>query len=212
MNYIFNKPHQHRLTVAMSGGGDPFVSPLFRPLLISTDGTKFPNLRFEIWTNGILLTPLMWDKMSGIHQNLGVISVSVDAGCEEDYAKLRPGGNWSLLQKNLEFIGQKRQLKLFDFFSINMVVQRQNYRGICDFIRLGKKVGADSCQLSMLVNFGTWSTQQYEDRCVWNDSHPEHENFLKVMANPLLYDPIVGITNLAIVRQKASGAVTLSTG
>lgn len=67
------------LRLNVTGSGDPFASTAYIQFLEGIDGSKFPNLVIDIQTNGVLLTPLMWERMKKLHKNLGEISVSIDA-------------------------------------------------------------------------------------------------------------------------------------
>lgn len=200
---VFDAPHRHKILVTITGSGDPFGSKLFRDLLFGLDGSLYPNVRIRLHTNGVALTPAVWGKMARIHKNLEGIMVSVDAGNEADYQITRRGGNWHNLLENLEFLGRKRRDHAFTFLRLNLIVQRDNFRGIPDFIRLGKRIGATNCALTLLNDWGTWSKEEFAARTVWSRDHDQFEEFLEVMADPLLGDPIVNLGNVAEARRAA---------
>ena len=63
------------------------------------DGAKFPNVLFNLQTNGVLFDEKTWDKMSKIQKNINTVIVSVDASTEKTYNITRRGGHWGKLQR-----------------------------------------------------------------------------------------------------------------
>jgi hypothetical protein len=72
-----------------------------------------------------------------------------------------------------------------------------------DFVRLGRRFNADRVYFSRAVNWGTWSAAEHEDQSVWNPHHPLHAEFARVVADPILDDPIVFLGNVADARRAA---------
>ena len=66
---LFLIPHDRHATVNITGSGAPFGSKLFRDLLFSIDGSKCPNVKIDLQTNGVMFTPTYWKKMSEIQKN-----------------------------------------------------------------------------------------------------------------------------------------------
>jgi len=56
----------------VTGSGDPFGSKLFREFLFNTNGKDFPNVLFNLQTNGVMFTPKYWDKMKDTNYNLDI--------------------------------------------------------------------------------------------------------------------------------------------
>ena len=203
ISFAFGEPHDRTLFVTVTGSGDPFGSKLFRELLFSLDGSQYPNVRIDLHTNGVAFTAAVWNKLERIQRNIRNVVVSVDAGSEEQYRITRRGGNWRILMKNLELLGKKRQEGAFELLDLNLVVQRDNFRGIPDYIRIGKEVGADCCSLSLLNDWGTWTIEEFRARTVWSSDHPQFEEFLRVMADPIVGDTIVDLGNTFEYRKEA---------
>src|SRR5262249_54097618 len=144
---VFGAPHDRHVSVTITGSGDPFGSRLFRELLFSLDGAQYPNVKIVLHTNGVALTPAVWNKLQRIHGNIAKIMVSVDAGNEADYRITRRGGNWHVLMNNLEGLGRQRRQGAPYWLTLNLIVQRDNFRGIPDYVSIGKRIGADRCTL-----------------------------------------------------------------
>jgi hypothetical protein len=50
----------------VTGSGDPFGSKIFRDLLFGIDGSKYPNVKINLQTNGVMFTPKYWKNMKKI--------------------------------------------------------------------------------------------------------------------------------------------------
>ena len=124
----------------VTGSGDPFGSKIFRDLLFGIDGSKYPNVKINLQTNGVMFTPKYWENMKKIHNNIGNVLISLDAATEEVYDVVRRGGNWKMLMHNLEHISKLRQQKLIDFFRIDFVVQKQTIKTCQTLLGLVKKL------------------------------------------------------------------------
>jgi MoaA/NifB/PqqE/SkfB family radical SAM enzyme len=142
-------------------------------------------------TNGILFTPENWGKIANVHYAINFIRISIDAAARETYEKLRRGGNFDILLDNLEFIsGLKRQknIKLQAAF----VMQKENYREMPMFVELVKKYNFDMVHFGRINNWGTYTDEEFRQIAVHRKDHPEHKDFLEILKDPALRDPIVG--------------------
>jgi len=70
-----------------------------------------------------------------------------------------------------------------------MVVQQNNWREIPLLLALAKKLGAQ-VYLSQLVNWGTFSRDQFRKRAVHLPGHPEQAEFRQLLAS-IAEDPRV---------------------
>ena len=187
-------PGLKRLIV--SGSADPFGSKIYREILTSLDGSKYPELKIQLLTNGQLLTPRMWEKLEKIHGNIDKIQVSFDAARPETYAVLRRGGRLAPLMENVRFLAALKREGAGFFLQLDFVVQKLNYREMPEFVMLGKSFAADLVYFQKIVNWGTYRKKEYFSHAVYRKDHPEYQEFLKVMKNPILRDPRVQLGNL----------------
>ncbi len=198
------------LTLNITGSGDPFSSLAFRHFLESIDGTKYPNLKFRFQTNGLLLTPIMWERLSKIHNNIEHIYVSIDASTSETYAIVRRGGHFSVIMENMRFICKLRADKKFKHLKVNFVVQQKNYKEIPQFAKIFLDMGCDSIDFSKVIDWGSWSKEEFAANCIWDENHPDYNHFISVLADPILSHWNVYLGNilpyrkLAIQRQMAN--------
>lgn len=177
--------------VTITGSGDPFGSKTFRRLLTRLGGLDYPNLQYNIITNGQLLTPEMWDQFPRFRERVRHIAVSVDAATPETYRKLRRGGELEKLLPNLRYIGEHREELGIEHYRLGFVVQKENFREMPAFVRLAKEVGANELQFQRLINWGTFSHEEYKDKAVCLPDHPLHAEFLEIMQDPIFEDPML---------------------
>jgi hypothetical protein len=74
--------------------------------------------------------------------------------------------------------------------------QAANDRELPRFVDLCKLVGLDRAWLARLLDWGTFTPQVFRTMAVHRPRHSQHEDFLRIMADPALRDPIVDAGNL----------------
>jgi hypothetical protein len=84
-----------------------------------------------------------------------------------------------------------------------MVVQQNNFDEMIRFIEMGKRFHVDTVYSHHLVNWGTFSDQEFADRAIHLPNHPRHRELLEVLRDPVFEDPIVYVANLTATRQAA---------
>jgi MoaA/NifB/PqqE/SkfB family radical SAM enzyme len=176
-NNIINVFGKSIKTLYLCGSADPFASKTLKNMLLNFDRSKFPNIKhIHLHTNGLLLTEEMWNKLSHIHDLIHSIEISVDAATKETYEKIRRGGKWEILLKNLEFIST---LKLSDV-RLSFVVQDSNYMEMCDFNNLVIKLFNYNATtyFNKITNWGTYTESEFQQKQIWNESHPYFNKFL----------------------------------
>ena len=142
-------------------------------------------------TNGTLFTPQEWEKMEGKYDSLR-FSVSIDAATKGTYEKVRCGGNFDRLMKNMEFLSELRKEGKVDEVIVNMIVQKANYKEIPDFIRWAKKLGFDGVYLSHIWNWGTFTEDEFENNVSMFDKNGNMKPELaRILEDPVCRDPIV---------------------
>ena len=174
LRMIHSKPHKVQLNI--TGSGDPFGSPSFFELLKKIDAKKNPYISISLQTNGVLFDEKRWEKLKNIHKLDVSAIISLDAGIKEHYDKVRVGGNWDRLLKNLHFI-QSIGLKEV---RLDMCVQNNNYKSIPEFIHIAQAHDFFS-YTSRIFNWGTFTDKDYNYHNIFDSGHPDHVKFLKVL-------------------------------
>ena len=197
---FYNQPTEQPFVVNVTGSGDPFASRIFRDFLFELDKAKFPHMQVNLQTNGVLFTAKTWANLKKIHGAVGSVLVSFDAATEPTYAITRRGGDWNQLLANMDFLARVRREGGVGELILYFVVQKANFREMPDFVRIGKRFNADRVYFQRAVNWGTWSVAEHEDQSVWNPHHPLYPEFARIVADPILDDPIVFMGNVADAR------------
>jgi hypothetical protein len=198
-NFLFTEPTDRYFEIFVTGSGDPFASKIYRDMLQNIDGSKFPNLKVNLQTNGVMFTPKMWNKIEKIHSNLQNCAISFDAGTKDTYEnKTRLGGTWDMLLKNCQYLDTK--VNDFPSFKINydFVVQADNFREMIPYINLIKENFKNYSEISfsLISDWGTWKPNEYELKCIWKNTHPLHEEFLKILQDPIFKDNKINLGNV----------------
>lgn len=197
--------HQHVWTDALrdctkltiAGDGDPFASRLYRQALQNYDPARYPNMRIHLVTNGLMMTPAMWDSIAAAHPAIYWINVSVNAATPETFAINQRGGSLATLLPNLEHIASvRRQSRHLEFLTISFIVQANNYREMPAFVALGRSLGVDRINFVHLMS-GPMSPAEYAQHAVHRPSHPEHAHFLDIIQDPQFRAADVALSNLA---------------
>lgn len=205
---FFKNPTNRFFSIHVTGSGDPFASKIYREMLFKIDGALFPKLEVNLQTNGVMFTQKNWERISKLHKNLRRIAISFDAGTKDTYeSKTRLGGDWNLLLENCKFLDNQVSLYPNMHIAYDFVVQLDNFKEMRRYIRLIEKQlpNAGSINFSLVTDWGTWPKEVYEDKCIWKDTHPRHQELLKVLTDSIFKHPKVRLGNLTPIWKKANG-------
>lgn len=191
------------ITLNITGSGDPFASNVYRNYLEKMDGANLSHLKIDLQTNGLLFTPVTWEKMHRIHGNIQNVFVSIDAATEETYPVVRREGSWSVLINNMKFLAELRRQKKINLLQARFVVQKANYKEMESFARLFLKLGCDVIEFALLVDWQSWAQATFKEQCVWEQGHPEREEFLQALSKSFLSHERVFLGNLTDLRKEA---------
>ena len=173
----------------ITGTGDPFQSPFFRKFLQEFDTKKYPSVgHIHLHTNANSFTPSMWSSMKGVHPFVKSLEISIDAATEETYKITRRGGDWNTLMKNFKFINTIDTIETIIF---SFVVQNDNYKEILKLHELKEKFKNKKVKIQYykVLNWGNQSDDEYDERAVWKESHPNYFEFKKI------WDEMLSTTN-----------------
>ena len=171
-------------TLLINGSGEFFVSVFYKELLQKT--TKlYPDLKYQIITNGLLCNEKFL-KRFGIIDNLDLVILSLHATTEKTYNKLVKGSNFNIIINNLKFLSELKEKGKLNSFILMFVITSLNYKEIPQFITMAHSFNAVP-QL--------WPVRQERD-CkfcsddfdkydVSNPNHPEHQEYLKILQDPV---------------------------
>jgi pyruvate-formate lyase-activating enzyme len=173
----------------ISGGGEAFSSKHFRSILGALNRDDYPGLYVYLITNGLLLTSQRWAEYPNLPEMIDVLSVSIDAARPDTYERLRRPGKWPVLMRNLEVMAEMRRAQKLRKFQINLVVQRDNFREMLDFVALGKQLGVDDIWFQRLTNYGAYDEPAFAKADVTSPRHPDHAALLEILRDPRMKGP-----------------------
>lgn len=203
LDYLSSCSIQENIKLILTGAGDCFGSKIIREFLFDLDGAKYPNVSLVLKTNGVMFTEKYWNKLEKIHNNIDSVSISIDAATAETYNIVRRGGDWAQLIDNLSMLAQKRKEGKLKNLTLNFVAQQYNFREIPDFVRLGLSLGVNHIAFALIFNQSFFEDDYWTKAAIWRKDHPEFDEFLEVMKDPILDHKIVGLGNLNSYRKLA---------
>lgn len=172
----------------MSSQGEVFFSTTYRKLLFESKITNRDSI--VIHTNGTLLTKKNLDRLCSIYKDIEIM-ISVDATTEETYKKIRCGGNFKQLMKNLENLSLARKEGRVKVVNLLFVVQKDNYQEMPDFVRLVKRLGFDCVDFSKIGNWGTFTDEEFKNISMFDENDNPKKELTEVLKDPILSDKIV---------------------
>jgi len=192
-------------TVGLNGSGEVFASKHARHFLSRLRREQFPQLKFWFVSNGQLFNEKVFREFD-LYGRIQWIQISMDAARPGTYRIVRRGGNFQRLLSNLAFLSSLKTSRGEKFrLEICFIVSSMNFRDMPEFVQLGKRFHVDSILFNLIRNWGHLSLTKFEELNVANPSHPEHQEFLRVMQSPELSDPIVDCGSVAPYRRGEAG-------
>ncbi|WP_033920615.1 radical SAM protein [Sphingomonas sp. 37zxx] len=183
-------------TVFITGSGDPFASKNFRRLMERLTADEYPDLRFIMMTNGMLLTRREWERFPALHNRVQSLQISIDASTKPTHELLRRGARWEVMLDNLDFAAELLRDGQVEQFHLCYTVQTENYREMPDAVDLANRLDVTGIYFGRVTNWGTFSPEEYQAKAVFQNSHPQHADFLDSMRDPRLREKRVNIGNL----------------
>lgn len=195
-HHTFSRLSDDTERIVLLGEGDPFASPIYLQKLRTYNWSKHKNLKLKIQTNGLLLTPQMWQSIANSHPVIDWVAVSIDGASAETYA-INRGGDFDKLMRNLEFIADLRSQNIIKKFWINFLVQDNNYREIPAFAELGKKLNCDLIEFQRIENWGVYDDAEYRELAVHESWHRNNADLQRVLKHPILKSEGVWLLKLS---------------
>lgn len=179
--------YDKEITLHLTGNGDFLVRSDTRDLLKKFPQDKYPNVRFQILTNGLLFKSV-WEGIK--HCNYTLVNVSIDAATKGTYEKIRRGGRWETLMESLQLLKKLKEEGKFSDVVINMIVMRSNYKEIPLFVEMARRFGFISYFTKIRGSCGD------ENFFEMNDEETL-EDLRRVLSDSSLYAEDVGMIHLS---------------
>lgn len=187
--------------LTITGSGDAFASPLYWDYLVELANNPIPpNLRIQIKTNGVMMTPEKWDEIKPLWGSITFVEVSVDAATEDTYKIVRKNGNFNKLKKNLEVFDEMVYNKSFsrlDGWQTNIIVQRDNFSELKQFMEWQLTFKSKPLiWTNLIAQWYHMTDDNYTDKAVWMEGHPMRDKFLEILKDPIFINPQIKLGNL----------------
>lgn len=141
-------------TIVITGVGDPFASPHFKHILNTELPVSSLFSDLSIMTNGVLFNEENYEHIY-YKEKLHNVYISIDAFKESTYKKVRIGGCWDTLHKNIQFLLNLRSDGKIHKLYVNFVIQKANLYETEDFIDWAIYNNFDGVFLNTPWVFGT---------------------------------------------------------
>ena len=168
-DWLYN--YKHPIQIHIGSDGDPFASHVYRHFMEQTP--ERDNIKYSILTNGLMFKEFH-TKVPYVINNLQELGVSIDGASKETYEKLRLGGKWDNINRNLECIANLKQKHNFKFI-LHFVVQKDNYHEMEKIIDLGEQYGADRVWLNKIENWNTF--KDWDEQNLFDPLHSDHMGY-----------------------------------
>ena len=178
--------------LTLSTTGDPFASRNTR-LLMKTAAEKYPKLKFNLITNGILCDKINCDEL-GITDRLSKIMVSVHAATEKTYNKIVKNGHFNKVAENINWLSGLKKIGKLENIFLAFVVTAKNYEDIPGFIEFADKYNAKPLFWGCMDWGGNLAFTD-EPLDVINPKNPKHNHFIRVLNSTAVksYEPYFAI-------------------
>lgn len=178
---IIDKVDQQPMSIRWCGG-ELFISAVYLDLLEYILAQNKPTIKHIIQTNGHYLQ----SKQQLIQQlapHVNSFWISFDAATADTYHRVRRGGSWNQLLKNVNWLMSCLESKKFKFpVSACFVVQLDNYQEIPQFVELCSTLKIKDVQLQKMWNWGTWPQEEFDKKNIYNPQHPLYADLSKKFA------------------------------
>jgi pyruvate-formate lyase-activating enzyme len=191
-----------KVSLNITGSGDAFASPLYWNYLLELASAPISNnLIINLKTNGVMMTEENLKDIKTLWPRIGYLEVSVDAVNEDTYKIVRKNGNFKKLKRNLEVFDQ---LKLDGHFpnmydwQTNFIVQKDNYKELAEFVKWQLTFKSKpKIWTNLLAQWHHINNDTFSKMAVWQDSHPEYNNLVEILKDPIFKSPQLKLGNMS---------------
>jgi hypothetical protein len=188
------------ITIGLTGGGDPFASPLVWGYLKElAAGTVPENLFINLQTNGILMNEAHWNEIKPLWKHIVYVNVSIDAVESETYKVVRKNGSFKQLNRNLELFDSMMLNGDFPISSwqTNFIVQRDNFRELKKFIEWQLTFKSKpTIWTHLLAHWPHIPDEAFNDMAIHIPTHRYYRELKEIVKDPIFNNTQVKLGNL----------------
>ncbi len=188
----------------LAGNGEVFASQAYQKIYTSEQMEHIKQLR--LLSNGTLFNKENWNRVRREKNMKVMLTVSIDAATKETYEKIRCGGNFGQLQKNMLFASKLRKSGELSYFRMNFVVQKENYQEMIPFVKWGLELGADEIFFTKILNWGTYTAEEFKEISMMEEDGITPKKALeKVLNDSIMLNPVVDLGTIRYSHEAVEG-------
>ena len=180
----------HVKDFSANGLGEFFVSDSMIKLVSEWNPQNIKKSNFLLETNGSLFNEKNWEKIKNVSDANLEVTITVHSFDEAAYQYLS-GTSIKIdqIEENLRFVKSLREQEKINFLEIALVMQERNFRTVPEFVRRClNEFGADRVRVRRFL-----PEKAMDENIEWffdvrNPLHPYHDEYLKMMKDPIFKD------------------------
>ena len=185
--------------VNIASAGEAFAS-LHSRNLIKKIAKTYPNIKFDILTNGLLFNEKNLIEL-GIKEKLNLVGISFHTVNKNSYNKIVKNSNFDTVMENINYAIKLKQEGLINILQFRAVITDYNYKEMVNFAQIAKSSGANVVFLN-LIKYEI-PDKIYNEINVINPEHRNHNKFIKILQHPIFKEDFVSINqNLLKLKHK----------
>lgn len=144
--------------LSLAYGTESLLHPEFDRFI--SIASRYGIRRIYINTNGLLLTEKHVERM--VESGLKDLSISIDAATSETYSKIRKGGDFNRVIRNIRMVNRIRDKAGAEYPKVGMlfVLMQQNIHELPAFVNLAHDLGAVGVNAMHLIPFKMLDNQE----------------------------------------------------
>jgi len=159
--------------IFINGAGELFINRYLMKALQEFSKDKYPDIDgFEIITNGTSFNRTAWLSLPKDLKDIILdVCISVDSVVKETYNKIRIGGSFENLNKNLKFLSELRKEGSLKSLSYSCVLQKDNIKELPEFIKFAIEKNVDNLFINKIENWGHISSKYFKEYMALPDDY-----------------------------------------
>lgn len=173
----------------LQGSGEALASKYSREI-IKEVATLYPTVKFDLITNGILANEENFKELN-ITDKIGRLFFSIHATKKKTYNKLVKNGNFNQILKNIEYAYSLLKENKLESLEFRFVITSINYKEMIQFAHFAKKYSAYVTFINLIEH--DRNNNIYKQLNVIDKNHPDYNNFIDVLKDPIFKEDFVSI-------------------
>ena len=180
--------------VCMNGSGEAFASVHSR-LLIKKIIEVYPNIKFSIFTNGILCNEDNIREL-GLDGRISDVYISIPASTKKTYDKIVKYGNFKNVCDNIVSLVKKRGEGKISRIYFIFVLNSLYYKEAKSVLAFAKKLAIPVSIVEIRDRNSSPVSDNFDQFAVYKNSHPKNSSLVKELLDPIFEDPCCRLSSV----------------